>query len=351
MTRYRAHFFFALILALAGITGSEGLATPEGGFVCPPCGCDRDGQTFDTAGHCPSCAMRLVRRVKTVAIVMFEGVQIIDFAGPYEVFGQAGFKVITVSDDGAPLTTAMNLRVDPTHSIDDSPVPDILLVPGGGVDAARGNPRLMRWIEKMAGRAEHVLSVCNGAFILADAGLLDGKSATTFYALLETLAREAKKTTVHWDKRFVDNGRIVTSAGLSSGIDAALHVVGKVMGPVRAKGIALHLEYDWDPRSQYARGALADMNIPQLRPPKGVVAELIETTGDRSQWTRTYRIRTPTPAKTGAIIERQLTAAGWVQQAGGQWTFSDREGHPWRAKVETAPIDRGLRYRVHVERR
>ena len=118
------------------------------------------------------------------AILIFDGVQIIDYTGPYEVFGQARFDVFTVSETGETITTTMGMSVNPTHSFEDSPTPDLLLVPGGDVMASLEDPEILAWVRKMSVEAEYVLSVCNGAFILAEAGLLDGLTATTFHGLL-----------------------------------------------------------------------------------------------------------------------------------------------------------------------
>src|SRR5207245_8921403 len=108
------------------------------------------------------------------------------------------------------------------------------------------------------------MSVCNGAFILASAGLLDGLTATTTSGLIEKLRAEYPKTKVVDDRRFVDNGRIITAGGLSSGIDGALHVVSKMLGNGTAQAVALALEYDWRPGAGFARGALAARLIPDL---------------------------------------------------------------------------------------
>src|SRR5207237_7314141 len=110
-------------------------------------------------------------------------------------------------------------------------------------------------------KADYTMSVCNGAFWLANSGLLDGKTATTFYGMLDDLKTKYPKIHVINDQKFVDNGNIVCTAGLSSGIEGALHMVEKIEGSGTAKAIALGMEYNWLPNSGYARGALADMNL------------------------------------------------------------------------------------------
>lgn len=104
----------------------------------------------------------------------------------------------------------------------------------------------MAWLRKAAAQAEVVMSVCNGALVLADAGLLEGLEATTHHGSIETLKRMAPRTTVHADRRFVDNGKIVTAAGVSAGIDASLHVVSRLLGGEAAQRTARYMEYAWE---------------------------------------------------------------------------------------------------------
>lgn len=226
-----------------------------------------------------------------VAILMFNEVQIIDFAAPYEVFGHAGFEVFTVSTDGKPLTTVMGLDVTPTYSFDNMPDADAVLVPGGNVHHAMQDPKIQRWLKSQQTKAEHVLSVCTGSHILAEAGLLDGLSATTFHRAIDGLGRDYPKVNIQTDKRFVDNGQIITSAGLSSGIDASLHLVGKVLGLERAKTIAMHIEYDWDPKGGFVRANMADTRLPDndYDWPEGVSFKRVSSYGDREYWQTTCK--------------------------------------------------------------
>jgi hypothetical protein len=154
------------------------------------------------------------------------------------------------------------------------------------------------WIKAQSASAKHVLSVCNGAFLLARAGLLDGLGATTFYGLLDDLAQAAPKAKVYRDRRFVDNGKIVTTAGLSSGIDGALHVVEKLAGFGRAQAVALNMEYDWRPDSGYARGNLADVHLRKMLGRQGFALESLVTDwtvlrqqGDQDHWQKDWSCR------------------------------------------------------------
>lgn len=234
-----------------------------------------------------------------VGIVLFDDVQIIDFTGPYEVFGTAGFGVTTVSQDGKPITTAMGLKVTPDISFADAPAFDVLLVPGGDVGKAKTDAALLEFIRSRSATAKNVLSVCTGAEILANTGLLDGQRATTFLGALDRLAAEHPEIEVVDDQRWVDNGKLITSAGLSSGIDAALHVVSRLRGEDTARSVALHLEYDWRPEHGFVRGRMADRLMPKLLGvewPKDMAVERLYSLGDELQWRQRLKVRTATPA-------------------------------------------------------
>ena len=183
---------------------------------------------------------------RTVAILVYEGVELLDFAGPGEVFAAAGrFDVFTVAPTLSPVTSQGFVEVQPRYSVASAPRPDILLVPGGAAGNVISNAAVMNWIKSTAGSAEQVLSVCNGAMVLAHAGLLDGLEATTHHGSIAALRQHAPRTTVHDDRRFVDNGKVVTAAGVSAGIDMSLHVVSKLLGADAASTTARYMEYAW----------------------------------------------------------------------------------------------------------
>src|SRR5262249_2115907 len=125
------------------------------------------------------------------------------------------------------------------------------------------------------------MSVCTGAFILAKAGVLDGLSATTVSGGVGRLAKVAQKKRVVSDQRYVENGKIITTAGLSSGIDSALHFVSRIKGKGTAQATALGLEYNWDPTGKFVRAALADRYFPQIDELDG---EALSTDGDMDRW-------------------------------------------------------------------
>jgi len=194
---------------------------------------------------------------RRVTILMFDNVEVMDFAGPFEVFGVSGqregknlFDVYTVARESKPVMTRNNLSINPDYSFRDCPQPDILVVPGGfGTRREKHNPSVLEFIKQNAEQAEHVLSVCSGALLLAKAGLLDGLRATTHHGALAELRCDAPTARVLENVRVVDNGKFVLSAGISAGIDAALHMVATLHGTEQALETATYMEYDWQHRS------------------------------------------------------------------------------------------------------
>jgi putative intracellular protease/amidase/YHS domain-containing protein len=184
---------------------------------------------------------------KNVAIFVHDGVELLDFAGPGEVFAAAGsgraFRVFTVAADAEAITSQGFLKVTPNYTFANCPKPDVIVLPGGATGQALKDARLVKWVKKASAGAEVTLSVCTGAFILAEAGLLDGKEATTHWGSIEALKKRYPKTRVRSDRRFVDNGKVVTAAGVSAGIDASLHVVERLLGKEAAKATARYMEY------------------------------------------------------------------------------------------------------------
>jgi putative intracellular protease/amidase len=186
---------------------------------------------------------------RNVAIVLYDGVELLDFAGPGEVFSSAGyFRVFTVAPSHAPILSQGFVRVTPDYSVDDSPVPDILFVPGGNAGSLAKNPAAMAWVKKVAPSAEVAMSVCTGAFVLGRAGLLDGKPATTHWSAIEGLRKSFPRTDVKSGVRYVDAGQVLTTAGVSAGIDGALHLVQRLLGDDVAWQTARYMQYDhWEP--------------------------------------------------------------------------------------------------------
>jgi transcriptional regulator GlxA family with amidase domain len=186
-----------------------------------------------------------------VAILVFDEVEVLDFAGPFEVFaaadGVAGgdtFNVFTLAETPGTIRSRHGLKIVPTHTLENCPPPDVLVIPGGiGTRPLLGKPALLEWLRVKTKRAEVVMSVCTGALLLAKAGLLDGLRATTHHDALGLLAELAPHATIDPSARFHDNGKIVTAAGISAGIDCSLHVVGRLLGEAVATATAEHMEY------------------------------------------------------------------------------------------------------------
>jgi putative intracellular protease/amidase len=290
-----------------------------------------------------------------VGILLFDGVQIIDFAGPYEVFGNAGFGVTTVSRDGKPVTTAMGLKVTPDAAFAAAPAFDVLLVPGGDVQDAERDPEVLAFVRKHAQASRRVLSVCTGSFILAGAGLLDGLKATTFTPRIGQLAKRYPKVDVIRDVRWADNGRIVTSAGLSSGLDAALHVVDSLRGTEQARSVALRLEYDWKPEGGFVRSRMADRYLPQgletaVDWPKDMAIRNDVSLGDERQWRTVYRVTSATPAAEllQRIAKGMQGMPGWSRQPGTHRWTSEQEGRQVGLSFETAPEADAKTYRLEL---
>jgi transcriptional regulator GlxA family with amidase domain len=190
---------------------------------------------------------------RNVAVLLFHEVEVLDFCGPFEVFSvtrnrdnSTPFNVYTVAENLEPIMARHDLSVNPRYTISGCPKPDILLVPGGyGTRKEMHNRVLTDWIKGSFQGTELILSVCTGALLLAKAGLLDGLVATTHHGAIELLKEVAPNTTIDAAKRFVDNGKIILSAGISAGIDMSLYVVARLLGEEHAWETAQYMEYDW----------------------------------------------------------------------------------------------------------
>jgi transcriptional regulator GlxA family with amidase domain len=186
---------------------------------------------------------------RTVAIVMFENVEELDFAGPWEVFSYFKFQnpelcsIFTVSEKGREIRCAKGLRVIADHSFETAPQADVVIVPGGnGRKVEVDNPRMIAMLQRASERAEVMASVCTGAFLLERAGLLNGKRATTYWRSLDELRAKNSSITIT-PQRWVDEGRVVTASGVSSGIDMSLYLIGRLWSPSLARKVQNGIEY------------------------------------------------------------------------------------------------------------
>ena len=183
---------------------------------------------------------------RTVLFVLFDDVQSLDVTGPLEVFAGAEkhtpgtYRIRTASLDGGPVRTSAGLTVVPDQALADAPDPHTLVVPGGQ-GTRRPDPGLTDWLRERGPRAERLVSVCTGAILLAAAGLLDGRRATTHWAYCDKLAHDHPAVAVDPDPIYVRDGHVATSAGVTSGIDLALALVEEDLGRDIALGIARHL--------------------------------------------------------------------------------------------------------------
>ena len=190
---------------------------------------------------------------RRVCIVIFDEVEVLDFCGPFEVFSVTGgrdgltpFEVCTVAEENRPIKARGGLSVNPAYSFENCPQPDILLMPGGmGTRREMNNPAMLQWLRCRAEGAELILSVCSGALVLAKAGLLNGLNATTHHGALGELRAIDPDIAVDGEQRFIDNGRVIVSAGISAGIDMSLHVVARLLGYGAAIETARYMEYEW----------------------------------------------------------------------------------------------------------
>ncbi|HSR46916.1 MAG TPA: DJ-1/PfpI family protein [Anaerolineales bacterium] len=194
----------------------------------------------------------------TVGIYLFDAIEVLDFAGPYEVFSTAArvhgrreppsppaFVVATVGRGIGPVVARGGLRVQPGFGLTDHPPLDVVIIPGGVVDAEMEQPDVLAWLQQVAAKASITASVCTGAFLLAQAGLLEGRPATTHWEDIPSLREYFPSIEVVDGERWVDTGSIVTAAGISAGLDMSLHLVARLAGEDLAVRTARQMQYEW----------------------------------------------------------------------------------------------------------
>jgi transcriptional regulator GlxA family with amidase domain len=189
---------------------------------------------------------------RNVGILVFDDVEVLDFAGPYEVFNVASesaspppFYVYSVGIGVQPVQARGRFVVSPRYSIESCPQPDLLVIPGGfGTRPLLKHQGLLDWITEQSAKVELLLSVCTGALLLAKAGLLENASATTHHTAFDQLKQLSPTTTIVKGVRFVhSSAKVYTSGGISAGIDLALHIVGKLAGPEVHAAVLDEMEY------------------------------------------------------------------------------------------------------------
>jgi len=195
---------------------------------------------------------------KRVGIVLFENVEVLDFCGPFEVFSvtrrneekrreeTSPFEVLLVAEHPDPVIATGNMKVIPHETFKNCPRLDILVVPGGwGTRKERDNPVMLDWLRTRAAEVETLTSVCTGSMLLGFAGLLNGLHATTHWRSLDWMRDSFPAVIVEAGQHVVEDGRVLTSAGISAGIDMALRVVARYFGVDIARAAARHMEYPY----------------------------------------------------------------------------------------------------------
>ena len=193
-----------------------------------------------------------------VGILLYDEVEVLDFAGPFQVFTTATrvytraypdspklFNIMTIAVDSQPVLARGGVQVLPSHTFDNPAHLDVLIVPGGIHTAQLERRSVIEWIARKASETTITASVCTGAFLLAKAGLLDGKSVTTHWEDIQDLRKMFPNILLRENQRWVDEGRIVTSAGISAGIDMSLYLVARLADHELAVKTARQMEYDW----------------------------------------------------------------------------------------------------------
>ena len=201
-----------------------------------------------------------------VLILAYDGVEALDFAGPFEVFTTASrvsqrmqpgtaapFEVASVAlaAPGQPVQARAGLQLLADHTVASDPAADLLIVPGGVIDAPMASPETLRWIANCAAGAQVVASVCTGVFLLAKSGVVTQETVTTHWEDIADLRAQFPKLDVRDDVRWVDTGRIVSSAGISAGIDMSLHLVERLAGRALAERTARQMDYAWTHNSSH----------------------------------------------------------------------------------------------------
>lgn len=212
-------------------------------------------------------------RQRNVGILLFDGVEVLEFSGPYEVFSVANrlsdtelFKLQTISYTGEALRANGGLQLTPDFAMHDAPHLDVLIVPGGdGSREVMQSEEALNWVVHRAERAEKVMSVCSGALILAKGGLLDELESTTHHRRFRLLEQLAPRTAVLREARYVDTGRIMTTAGISSGIDGALEMLYQLHGRQLSDAVARFMEHNWNRRGAVTPEQLGESS-PVLQP-------------------------------------------------------------------------------------
>jgi transcriptional regulator GlxA family with amidase domain len=190
-----------------------------------------------------------------IGVLLFDGVEELDWAGPWEVLAawaqrwpDDDVEVLTIADAEGPISCAKGARVLADRTLDEAGPLDVLVYPGGqGTRGHLTDTTRLDWLRATAAATPLVTSVCTGSLVLAAAGLLDGRPATTHWDTLDLLGELGTDIEVRPEDRFVDDGDIITAAGVSAGIDMALHIIARLHSPDRAREVKRYIQYDPQP--------------------------------------------------------------------------------------------------------
>ncbi|SMD36714.1 DJ-1/PfpI family protein [Reichenbachiella faecimaris] len=321
-------------------------------YFCSPCGCSEDGKYFANSSICSACQMEFrptmpsLERANqptprpSVGIFLFHGADVMDVSGPLSVFEHAGFNIITFGKQKEMTRIGMNVELMPDHSIKTLPAVDILVLPGGGL--AESNPadqEVVNFLKERKDSTKVILSVCSGSFFLGEAGLLNDKKSTTFAGLIPRLASQYPKSEVLNNVKYTDNGQIVTSAGLSSGIDASFQVVSKFYGVGRAQEIANHMEYPWKREHDYARSQLAINYMSHIQTLTQLFAiDFFYSQGNQDEWECRYHLTEQMSAeKIKLLVQKELEKSGnWVIKKSNKSFLKGTVNHPMIGQGEVS---------------
>lgn len=225
-------------------------------YWCPmrgnPCGLD----DYKGPGTCKDCFMKLVPKAQlekimtgetSLGVLLYEGFELLDVFGPVEMFAYVPqIKIHMIAEKAGDVDSGQGVKVKAEYGLDDAPKLDLLMVPGGfGTLKELNNPVLLDWIKERSAQAKITTSVCSGSALLAKAGVLDGKRATSNKQFFDIATSQSDKVDWVWEARWVDDGNVITSSGVSAGIDMALHLIERLYGTEVAEGIAIGTEYVW----------------------------------------------------------------------------------------------------------
>ena len=255
MRRKTVAFWVGVSWVLLGVAPSPRLPqAPQVGaqaWVCPPCGGECDQEVLESAGSCSACGMELVEEsaIPSVAIVLYEGVELLSFVGPAEILSASkGARIFTVADSTDPIPTSGLGELVPMHSFSETPYPDVLIIPSGRTVLETAEDELvMSWVVPAAERAGQVLAVGTGGLLLAKGGLLEGHRMTTFPWFADYAAEQFKGVSVLSDRPLITSGKFTTARETGHALHASLHLVRQLFGEKKGRKAAEDLGLPWPP--------------------------------------------------------------------------------------------------------